>query len=413
MNTSESVQRAQIVERIRTRLAADELDAYLAYTPQNNLYCAGFVSWFAAEHWRFHGFNLTLVAADDEIPSAVMLPEAEISAARRSTALQDLRGFEMWIETRELEQITTPLEKGNSALHRPTWSDPAEQDGILRDVLASRSLLRGRIGTDLAFASADSVERFRALAPDVQWVDWTSAIFDLRAVKQPFEIDCLRRATELQEAAFAELRERLRAGMTAREVRNLYTRAVLAAAGASDRYFDFDDSWAVVSAGSRANGSWTEGAQPGDLVTIDCGVRVGGYKSDGARTFALGEPGETVRHLYGTLLTANDRACAELVPGAPVSKAFLAAEDQIQGNGYPQYCRGQYGHSIGLEQFPEEPPFIARDEHRAVEPGMVFAVETPYYGEDLGAMTIEDMVLVTDDGPERMHTSPRDLVVIG
>ena len=413
MTASETAQREAIVERVRMRLAADGLDAYLAYTPPNNLYCAGFVSWFAAEHWRFHGANLTLIAADPAVPPAMMVPEVEVSAARRSTLIDDIRGFGMWIETRELGEITTAPEDGGEPLQRPTWSDPDEQDRLLREMLGDRGLLGGRIGTDVAFAMADSLHRFRGLAPDAQWVDWTDEIFDLRAVKQPFEIDRLTRATELQENGFTAIRENLRAGMSARHVRNLYTRAVLDAANADDRYADFDDSWAVVSPGGPQKNPVSDGLESGDLVTIDGGVRVGGYKSDGARTFAIGEPGEVVRDLYDALLGANDRAVSQLVPGAPVADAFHAAEAHMHAAGYPQYSRGQYGHSLGLEQFPEEPPFIARDEHRPVQAGMVFAVEAPFYGADLGAITIEDMVLVTEDGPERMHSSPRELVVVG
>ena len=413
MTASEAAQREAIVERLRARLAADGLDAYLAYTPPNNLYCAGFVSWFAAEHWRFHGANLTLIAADPAVAPAIMVPEVEVSAARRSTAIEDVRGFGMWIETRELGEITTAPQGGDEPLQRPTWSDPEEQDRLLRGMLGDRGLLEGRIGTDAAFAMGDSLDRYRRLAPRAQWVDWTDAIFELRAVKQPFEIDRLERATELQEVAFTAIREEMRVGMTARNVRNLYTRTVVDAANADERYACFDDSWATVTSGGPRTGPRSVRVEPGDLITIDGGVRLGGYKSDGGRTFAIGEPAEVVRGLYDALLGANDRALLQLVPGAPVAAAFHAAEAHMHAEGYPQYSRGQYGHSLGLEQFPEEPPFIARDEDRAVQAGMVFAVETPFYGADLGAITIEDMVVITDGGPERLHTSPRELVVVG
>jgi Xaa-Pro aminopeptidase len=80
--------------------------------------------------------------------------------------------------------------------------------------------------------------------------------------------------------------------------------------------------------------------------------------------------------------------------------------------GYPSYIRGQYGHSIGLEDFPEEPPYIAREERRPVQPGMVFAVETPYYGSDIGSIMIEDLWVVEDDGPRCLNALPHDLFVL-
>jgi Xaa-Pro aminopeptidase len=408
-------QRDQIVSRVRARLSAEGLDAYLAYTPQNNFYCSGYLSWFVGEHWRFHGGNLTLIPADPSVPLALMVPEVEVPPARQTTSIDDVRGYSMWIETRELEVIMTPPENEAAPFQRTSWLDPDEQDAILRELLGDRDLLGSRIGTDLSYIMLHSAERFRQVAPQVRWVDWTAAMFDLRAVKQNFEIECLRRATELQEMAFDTVRVTLREGMTAVDVRNVYTRAVVEAASADSRYAEYTNSWLLPTVGNDgqvSNAALASRLTRGNLVKLDGGVTVGGYKGDGARTFAFGQPQDAAQRLYDTLLAANDLACAELIPGRPVSEAFLAAEWHMQGNGYPQYCRGQYGHSLGLEQFPEEPPYISRDEHRPVEIGMVFAVETPYYGSDIGAITIEDLVLITEDGPEPMHRSPRELVVV-
>lgn len=408
-------ERQQILDRVRERLQAEGLDAYLAYTPQNNFYCSGYRSWFVGEHWRFHGGNLTLVPADAALAPALMVPEAEAPPARQATSIEDVRGYSLWIETRELDVVMAPPPEDAPPFHRTSWWDPAEQDAILREMLAEHGLLNGRIGTDLQYIMLRSAERFRALAPGAQWIDWTEAMFDLRAIKQAFEVDRLHRATELQDIAFGRVRDTLREGMTAVDVRNAYTGAVLEAASRDQRYVDYTESWmlATVGQGKISDASSAGGLAKGDLVKLDGGVTVGGYKGDGGRTYAYGPPPEIARRLYDTLLAANDLACAALLPGRLISEAFLAAERHMHANGYPQYSRGQYGHSLGMEQFPEEPPFISRDEHRPVEPGMVFAVETPYYGSDIGAIMIEDLVLITQDGAEPMHKSPRELVVVG
>jgi Xaa-Pro dipeptidase len=407
-------EREQILARIRERLQAEGLDAYLAYTPQNNFYCSGYRCWFVAEHWRFHGGNLTLVPADPALPLGLMVPEVEVPPARAATAIEDIRGYSLWLETRELDVVTLQPPEGAPPFHRTSWWDTDAQDAILLDFLGDRGLLEGRIGTDLAYMMLRSAERYRAVAPGVDWVDWTEPMFDLRAVKLPFEIDRLRRATELQDIAFSRVPESLHEGMTAVDVRNNYTRDVLHAAAADERYADYTESWmlATVGQGSVSDASSTAGLRRGDLVKLDGGVSVGGYKGDGGRTFAYGEPPAIARRLFDTLLAANHVLRDALRPGEPVSEAFLATERYMHANGYPQYCRGQYGHSIGLEQFPEEPPFISRDEHRLVQPRMIFAVETPYYGSDIGAIMIEDLVLITENGAEPMHTSPRELMVV-
>jgi Xaa-Pro aminopeptidase len=409
-------QRDEIVSRIRRRLQADGLDAYLAYTPQNNLYCSGYRSWFVGEHWRFHGGQLTLVPADPAMPLASLLPEVEVPPARQAMSIDDVRGYGMWIETRGLAAIAAPAANPGGPSRRPSWLDVAQQEAALRMMLGERNLLHGRIGTDLDSILLRSMRQLERVAPDVWWVDWTDAMFDLRAIKQPFEVDCLRRATELQEVGFEAVLDTLRDGMTAAEVRGTYTRAVVEAALESDRYPDFGAAWLLASVG--ADGAIGDGERAGrlkrgDMVKLDGGATVGGYKGDGGRTYAFGRPTYDARRLYDTLLAAHELACAELVPGRPVSNAFFAAERHIQANGYPQYCRGQYGHSVGLEQFPEEPPYISADEHRPVQAGMVFAVETPYYGSDLGSMTIEDLVLVTEHGPQPVNRLTRELVIVG
>lgn len=283
----ESIEREEIVARIRKRLQAERLDAYLAYTPQNNHYCSGFVSWFAGEHWRFHGGNLTVIPADPSITPGVMLPEAEMSLARRSTGIDDVRGYAMWIETRDLDVITTAPAEGTAPLRRPSWWDLEEQNDIVRGLLGDRGLLEGRIGTDLAFATLSYVERLRELAPRAQWTDWTVAMFELRAIKQPFEVERLRRGAELQELGFEAVRTSLAPGGTERELRDTYTRGVLEAASGKERYADFVDSWILATVGSETGADGSPGARSlrrGDLATLDGGARVGGYKSDGART---------------------------------------------------------------------------------------------------------------------------------
>src|SRR5688572_28974929 len=103
--TDVAEQRRIILERIRQRLQSDDLDGYLAYTPANNLYCSGFVSWFVGEHWRFHGGQLTLIPADPSIPTAMILPEVEAPMAEQCTEIAEIRGYGMWIETRPIDVL--------------------------------------------------------------------------------------------------------------------------------------------------------------------------------------------------------------------------------------------------------------------------------------------------------------------
>ncbi len=100
---------------------------------------------------------------------------------------------------RDAEAVREPLGSGESETPRPAQFDEEEQDGILRGLLGDRGLL-ARIGTDLRYVLFDSYRRFSALAPEAEWVDFTHDMYALRRIKYPFEVERLRRATELSEA---------------------------------------------------------------------------------------------------------------------------------------------------------------------------------------------------------------------
>lgn len=102
-----------------------------------------------------------------------------------------------------------------------------------------------------------------------------------------------------------------------------------------------------------------------------------------------------------------------VAPGSPASAVYTAAASYMSSHGYPGYLRGHFGHSLGLDTFHEEPPFLAPGDQTPLQPGMILAVETPFYGPDLGPMMLEDLVLVTETGREYLTQLPRSLQPVG
>jgi Xaa-Pro aminopeptidase len=240
-------------------------------------------------------------------------------------------------------------------------------------------------------------------------------MYPIRAIKQPTEIEALRRGVELSEAGMRHAAARLAEGMTARDVRLLYQAGVIDAAAAHDRYVGFTDSWVLPTVGTTTSASYGAagtGLRRGDLVKFDCGATVDGYRSDGGRTFAFGAPRAEAAALYHVLAEAQEIACSSLSPGAVVADVYKAAMHHVRQHGYPSYNRGHIGHSIGIDTFHEEPPYLSGTCTDIVETGMVFAVELPTYAPDIGAIMIEDLVLVTADGPLRLHSMSHELVVV-
>lgn len=407
--------RAAILDEVRRGLQAAGLDAYLAYTPSNVCYVTGFQSYFHMQWWRMQGTVMALVPADEELAPALLISDFEASPARAVTGFSDVRSYRLWVELRDAAELRHP--DPDAPTTRPAQYDTDEQDHLVRALFGERGLEGGRIGTDLRHMLLDSHGRLRAALPAAQWVDHTDAMYAQRSVKHLFEVERLRRATELSEAGMLHAVADVRPGLTARDLRLRYTEGVLQAAMADERYAGYSDAWVLptVGGGVRPGVDVERGAglEPGDLVKFDCGATVDGYRGDGGRTFSFGAPRRESARLYDVLQEAHEVARSVMRPGVPISDVFYAAQYAVRGHGYPGYTRGHVGHSLGIDTFHEEPPFVSPDEHRPLEEGMVLAIETPSYTADVGAIMIEDLVHVTVDGIEVLHRLPHDLRRVG
>lgn len=404
----------RILSAIRGRLRARGLDAYLAYTPSNVFYATGFQSYFLMQWWRMQGTVLAVIPADESVAVGMMIGDFEAKPAQRVSGIRDVRAYRLWPEIRDAEALREPSPDGETP--RPAQFDEGEQDGILRGLLGDRGLLEARIGTDLRYVLHDSFRRFSAVAPGVEWADFTNDMYELRRIKYPFEVERLRRATELSEAGMRHAVEELRPGMTAADVRHRYVAGVAAAAMRDERYQDYTDYWILPAVGAGVgigvDSERDAGLREGDLIKFDCGTTVGGYRGDGGRTFAYRKVKSAADRLFGVLQEAHDRACAQIRPGVEIGDIFRVAQDHITKNGYPRFRRGHYGHSLGIDTFHEEPPYVSEGDRTVVQEGMVLAIETPAYTTDAGAIMIEDLVHVLPNGIERLHGLPHGLAVV-
>jgi Xaa-Pro dipeptidase len=406
----------QILSAIRGRLQDRGLDAYIAYTPSNVFYTTGFQSYFLMQWWRMQGTVLAVIPAEESVEAGMMVGDFEAKPAQRVSGIRDVRPFRLWPEIRDAQMLQAPLGSGEAETPRPAQFDEGEQDEIVRGLLGDRGLLGARIGTDLRYMLFDSHRRFSSLAPGAEWVDFTDDMYGLRCIKHPFEVERLRRATELSEAGIRFVVENAQPGMTATDVRHRYVMGVAQAAVADPRYQDYSDQWILPAVGAGVgvgvDSERDAGLKEGDLVKFDCGTTVGGYRGDGGRTFVYKRAKPAAERLFGVLQEAHDRACAQIRPGVEVGEIFRIAQDHITGNGYPRFRRGHYGHSLGIDTFHEEPPYVSEDDRTLIEEGMVLAIETPAYTTDAGAIMIEDLVHVLRGGIERLHELPHELGVI-
>lgn len=227
---------------------------------------------------------------------------------------------------------------------------------------------------------------------------------DLRLKKDEAEIDAIRRASALTDRVSEEIKTLDAIGVTERELaREIDSR--LADAGGEGPSFE-----TIVAAGPN-------GARPhhrhgdreveaGDPVVLDFGTRLDGYPSDQTRTVVFGgEPPEEFGEVHDAVREAQQAAVETIAPGVPAEAVDRAAREIIEGAGYGERFTHRTGHGVGIEV--HEPPYIVDGNSRPLEAGMVFSVEPGIYLEEEFGVRIEDLVVVTAEGCERLNDSPR------
>lgn len=274
------------------------------------------------------------------------------------------------------------------------------------------TLVAGRLGPVAAVGLADRmwallVLRLRAALPGARQELASLALRDLRARKSPAEIEALRAAAEAIDRVHDRVPGWLRPGRTERDVASEIAEAILAEGHVS---VDF----AIV--GSGPNGASPHHTasdrvlQHGDTVVVDIGGTMPtGYCSDCTRTYAIGAPPADVAAYYHVLREAQEAACIAVRPGVTAETVDAAARTPISEAGYGEYFVHRTGHGIGLET--HEDPYIVAGNSELLQPGNAFSVEPGIYPGPHGAR-IEDIVVCTSDGCERLNNVSRELVVV-
>lgn len=145
-------------------------------------------------------------------------------------------------------------------------------------------------------------------------------------------------------------------------------------------------------------------------VIVDIGCKKDYYCSDMTRTFFYGEPTEHQKNIFNIVLEANIKAIESVKPGVRFCDIDKVARDTIEGYGYGEYFTHRTGHSIGIETHDFGDVSAVNKEQ--VKPGMIFSIEPGIYLQGDMGVRIEDLVLVTEDGCERLNKYPKELTIL-
>ena len=271
-----------------------------------------------------------------------------------------------------------------------------------------------RLGYESHVVTVDGFEGLRAAAaehrPGVELLSLGSAVEALRAIKDAAEIDALREACAIADAALAALISDggLRAGRSEREVgRDLDNRML--ALGAEAVSFE-----TIVAAGANSAIPHHRPSDAvlavGDFVKLDFGATFAGYHSDMTRTLVLGPPTDWQREVYELVATAQRLGREALTVGASVVDVDAAARAPIVEAGHGAAFSHGLGHGVGLE-IHEAPALSALGAGRLAA-DMAVTVEPGVYLAGRGGVRIEDTLVVGTDGPALLTMTGKELVAL-
>jgi Xaa-Pro aminopeptidase len=285
------------------------------------------------------------------------------------------------------------------------WERP-EAERELVPQIAGR--MRGKVGFEDAKLSVRQLAKLEAAAVDeVELVPAGDLVEQLRAVKDPEELEAIARAAELTDGVYRWAIERGLGGKTEREVAR--------ACEARIRELGAEPSFPPIVA-AAANGALPH-AEPGEreigpaeLVVFDMGAELDGYCSDCTRTYATGDPGDEAREVYDLVLSAQEAALEAIRSGASGQEVDAVPREIIADAGHGDRFGHGTGHGVGLEV--HEGPRLATTSNDELAEGNVVTVEPGVYLPGRFGVRIEDLVVVTADGHRNLSGLPKDLQLV-
>jgi Xaa-Pro aminopeptidase len=353
---------ANRLARLRQKLTEKELDGILISQPENRFYLSGFDG----------SAGYLFITAQDAI---------------LATDFRYIEQAKAQAPDYQIFQITSKLEE---------WFPR------LTGELSPRRL--GFESGDVTFGLYHQLTEVLSKAElKLQLVPVDGLVESIRTIKEPEEIALIARAAGISDSALAYVMDRIRAGMTEKEV-----------AWEIEKFMREHDSQPVpfeliVAAGPN---SALPHAKPslhqikaGEPVVIDIGAKVSGYASDLTRTVCLGKPDDTFRKVYDTVLGAQLAALALIKEGMTGEMAENLARTVIKEAGYAEAFGHALGHGVGLA--PHEPPRLGPNSTEVLASGMVFTIEPGIYIPGWGGVRVEDLVVIENGQLKVLSKAPK------
>ncbi len=288
--------------------------------------------------------------------------------------------------------------------------NPSEWEDVFRKAVQALGLDGKRIGVEPRNLRLLEFGYVKTGAPDADYPDASEVLAGLRLRKEQAEVEAMRKAVKIAQAALEATLPSIKIGMTEKELSSELVIQLLRQGSEPEMPFAPIVSGGLNSANPHASPTERK-LQAGDLLVVDWGAAYDGYISDLTRTFAVGEVDAEYQKIHKIVQESNSAGRAAAKPGVPCANVDIAAREVIEKSGYGKYFTHRTGHGIGMEGHEE--PYMRGDNMQILEPGMAFTVEPGIYLPGRNGVRIEDNVVITETGADVLSDMPREIRVVG
>lgn len=353
--------RDEVVTRLRTAMAEQNLDALVCLSPENVAYTAGFViPSQPLMRWRHAA---TVIHADGR--TAIVCVDMEERTVRAADGAAEVRVWKEFVE-------------------RPM--------AVLAELLNDWGLQGSRVGMEMTYLSVSDHAELVGLAPQVNLVPAEKLLVLARRIKSPEETALLTRLSRISDTAIKTALDTVQAGSSEMDIAAALTRSVYAQ-GAQDFKL------MIVATGERSQlpnvGPTDRILTPGDICRVEIFSVIDGYQAGVCRTAVVGDPPAEAERIYANLVECKQLVLDALRPGVGSRTVYETFRHKFDELGLPAISF--VAHSIGVNLHEE--PYFGPYSDDVVEAGMVLGMEPLAYrtGLDFG-MQIKDMVAIDDSG---------------
>jgi len=374
------------LDRVRTLMAEQGLDALVVRAPDNVLYLTNF--------WGMKGYDAVVFPREDE-PILVTLTASEEDAARTAWT-DDVRLFPGY-------DPADPRPPGLRALELARAA--ARQYGTIGLELSLGTQAADRmVGEPTTFPKA----WFDAFADAA---DATPLLNEARAIKTAQEVERMRLANDIAAAGMEHVRALIRPGMTEAQVAAAWQSFVHGEGTGWRGKVELALGFSLIWAGPGIKTFTATSRRPvvdGEPTLFEIWVCTDGYWADHTKNLVCGNLKPEYAELENRLVAVYDDAVAFCRPGAGLAELDRRVRAGLDAIGTPVPVSHPICHGIGARA--HEPPYAHQAGGGEIREGMVLAIEPGVYWLGGGGLRVEDNFLITAGGAEKLSPFPDGIV---